>query len=110
MSFVIFPNCGCRLGRLRPGFVRRTISIGIGIQIAVSSVGAADQNTPNNAVHTLVGPLLMVTYAYLTKSLWLLPYALIWIAHIGLDRMLGFGLKYPTRFGDTHLRKMTVEK
>lgn len=29
--------------------------------------------------------------------------ALIWTAHIGLDRMLGFGLKYPTRFKDTHL-------
>ena len=58
-----------------------------------------------NLVHTLVGPFLIVAYAYLTQSLWLLPYALIWTAHIGLDRMLGFGLKYPTRFGDTHLRK-----
>lgn len=58
-----------------------------------------------NLVHTLVGPFLIVAYAYLTKSLWLLPYALIWTAHIGLDRMLGFGLKYPTRFADTHLRK-----
>jgi Domain of unknown function (DUF4260) len=28
---------------------------------------------------------------------------LIWIAHIGFDRALGYGLKYPTRFGDTHL-------
>ena len=62
-----------------------------------------------NLVHTLVGPFLIVAYAYLTKSLWLLPYALIWTAHIGLDRMLGFGLKYPTRFGDTHLGR-TDEK
>jgi hypothetical protein len=29
--------------------------------------------------------------------------ALIWVAHIGFDRMLGFGLKYPSRFKDTHL-------
>jgi hypothetical protein len=28
---------------------------------------------------------------------------LIWTAHIGFDRMLGYGLKYPTRFKDTHL-------
>jgi len=28
---------------------------------------------------------------------------LIWIAHIGFDRTLGYGLKYPTAFGDTHL-------
>lgn len=29
--------------------------------------------------------------------------SLIWVAHIGCDRMLEFGLKYPTRFKDTHL-------
>jgi hypothetical protein len=29
---------------------------------------------------------------------------MIWIAHIGMDRMLGFGLKYPTRFNATHLQ------
>jgi len=29
--------------------------------------------------------------------------ALIWIAHIGFDRMLGYGLKYGTAFGHTHL-------
>jgi hypothetical protein len=56
-----------------------------------------------NLIHTLAVPFLIIAYAYLTKSLWLLPYALIWTAHIGLDRMLGFGLKYPTRFRDTHL-------
>jgi len=34
----------------------------------------------------------------------ILPYALIWISHIGFDRMLGYGLKYPTQFRDTHLQ------
>src|SRR6201997_2154221 len=58
-----------------------------------------------NLAHTLVGPFLIVAYAYLTKSLWLLPYALIWTAHIGLGRMLGFRLKYSTRFRGTHLGK-----
>jgi Domain of unknown function (DUF4260) len=28
---------------------------------------------------------------------------LIWVAHIGLDRMLGYGLNYESGFGDTHL-------
>jgi hypothetical protein len=31
---------------------------------------------------------------------------LIWIAHIGFDRALGYGLKYPTGFGDTHLARI----
>jgi hypothetical protein len=29
---------------------------------------------------------------------------LILVAHIGVDRALGFGLKYASAFGDTHLR------
>jgi hypothetical protein len=37
--------------------------------------------------------------------MWLLPYGLIWIVHIGMDRMLGFGLKYPTGFKETHLQR-----
>ena len=32
--------------------------------------------------------------------------ALVWFAHIGADRMLGYGLKYPTGFGDTHLGRV----
>jgi hypothetical protein len=31
---------------------------------------------------------------------------LIWIAHIGFDRMLGYGLKYPSGFKDTHLGRL----
>ena len=57
-----------------------------------------------NIVHTLIGPLLLIGSAVVGRSFWLLPYGLIWIAHIALDRLLGFGLKYPTRFNDTHLQ------
>ena len=32
-----------------------------------------------------------------------LPAGLIWLAHIGFDRALGYGLKYEAGFGHTHL-------
>jgi hypothetical protein len=32
--------------------------------------------------------------------------ALIWLAHIGFDRALAYGLKYPVAFGDTHLGRI----
>ena len=32
--------------------------------------------------------------------------ALIWLAHIGMDRLLGYGLKYPSAFKDTHLQRV----
>jgi hypothetical protein len=35
-----------------------------------------------------------------------LPFSLIWLAHIGFDRLLGYGLKYPTAFKDTHLGRV----
>ena len=35
-----------------------------------------------------------------------LALGLIWIAHIGMDRMLGYGLKYASGFGDTHLGRI----
>jgi hypothetical protein len=61
--------------------------------------------TVYNLVHTLTGPLVLIGYSIFAMHFWLLPYGLIWTAHIGMDRMLGFGLKYPTRFNDTHLQR-----
>ena len=68
--------------------------------VANTKIGA----TIYNAVHTLTGPLLLVAYALLTAHSALLPYGLTWTTHVGMDRMLGFGLKYPTQFKDTHLQ------
>jgi len=68
--------------------------------VANAKIGA----TIYNGVHTLTGPLLLVACALLTAHSALLPYSLIWTTHIGMDRMLGLGLKYPTQFKDTHLQ------
>jgi len=59
-----------------------------------------------NVVHTLVAPLLLIGPSVAFKQSWLVPYGLIWTAHIGIDRLLGYGLKYPTRFRDTHLQRL----
>ena len=32
--------------------------------------------------------------------------ALIWLSHIGMDRAIGYGLKYPSAFKDTHLQRL----
>jgi hypothetical protein len=57
-------------------------------------------------VHTSAAPILLLGVAIVAPLPALEPYALIWLAHIGMDRMLGFGLKYPTRFQDTHLQRV----
>jgi hypothetical protein len=57
-----------------------------------------------NLVHTSSVPILLLGVAIVAPLPALEPYALIWLAHIGMDRMLGFGLKYAKRFQDTHLQ------
>ena len=59
-----------------------------------------------NLVHTSAAPILLLGVAVVAPLPALEPYTLIWLAHIGMDRMLGFGLKYPTRFRDTHLQQV----
>jgi hypothetical protein len=59
-----------------------------------------------NAVHTYALPTVLITLAFAARWTPGIHLALIWFAHIGMDRMLGFGLKYPTAFKDTHLQRV----
>jgi hypothetical protein len=63
-----------------------------------------------NTTHSTLGPFLLAFasqldfmkpgFAHIPA---LLPLALIWFAHVGFDRALGYGLKYASGFSDTHL-------
>ena len=54
-----------------------------------------------NAAHNYVGPIGVIAAAQVDARL--LPFGLIWAAHVAFDRALGYGLKYGSAFGDTHL-------
>jgi len=57
-----------------------------------------------NTMHTYVVPATLALSALLLHSdALLLPIALIWVNHIGVDRLLGYGLKFREGFGFTHL-------
>ncbi len=56
-----------------------------------------------NAFHTYVAPVVLALSALLLHARGLSPLALIWANHIGVDRLLGFGLKYADGFRWTHL-------
>ena len=59
-----------------------------------------------NLVHTDALPLALAAVSAGLRQSGLLMFALIWLAHIGADRALGYGLKYPTFFKDTHLQRV----
>jgi hypothetical protein len=67
--------------------------------LANSRAGAALYNF----AHTLLTPGILLAIGFLAGKTFL-PLALIWTAHIGLDHLLGYGLKYPAHFKDTHLQ------
>lgn len=60
-----------------------------------------------NAVHSYVGAVALLTLGFLLASPITLFAGLIWCAHIGFDRALGYGLKYATGFKDTHLGRLS---
>jgi hypothetical protein len=59
-----------------------------------------------DAVHTTLAPLALGAAGVLAGADLAVQVALIWLAHIGADRLLGYGLKYPTGFKDTHLQRV----
>jgi hypothetical protein len=54
-----------------------------------------------NASHTYAGPVALGIASIPFRGLLLL--AVIWAAHIAMDRALGYGLKYADSFDHTHL-------
>ena len=59
-----------------------------------------------NVVHTYVLPLSLLTAGLLTKNTLIVQLTLIWLSHIGFDRVQAYGLKYPTAFKDTHFNRI----
>ena len=60
-----------------------------------------------DCLHTTLAPAALIGLAVITGYLPLATIgAAIWAAHIGYDRMLGYGLKYPTGYKDTHLGRL----
>ena len=62
-----------------------------------------------NAAHSYIAPMAMITAGFGFAPPLLLSVAMIWLAHIGFDRALGYGLKYSAGFGFTHLGRIGRE-
>jgi hypothetical protein len=59
-----------------------------------------------NAAHSYMVPVTLMTAGFALAQPLILSVALIWMAHIGIDRALGYGLKYSAGFGFTHLGRI----
>jgi len=59
-----------------------------------------------NAAHSYMAPVALLTTGFAVAEPLVLSIAMIWLAHIGIDRALGYGLKYQAGFGFTHLGRL----
>ena len=59
-----------------------------------------------NLVHTIIFPLTLAIFSVFNDSNLGLQIALIWIAHIGMDRAFGYGFKYAGEFKQTHFSRI----
>ncbi len=59
-----------------------------------------------DVAHTYVLPVGLAGAGVVGGSDTAVKLALIWLTHIGVDRAVGYGLKYPTHFKDTHLQRV----
>jgi len=56
-----------------------------------------------NVGHSYLAPTLLTFFGWNQKNSLLIAIGVIWLGHIGWDRFFGYGLKYDSRFKDTHL-------
>jgi hypothetical protein len=62
--------------------------------------------TVYNLMHMAAAPLALLVIGVATNEEVVEAVAVIWFVHIGLDRALGYGLKYDDAFGHTHLGRI----
>jgi len=59
-----------------------------------------------NAVHATIGPVALFAVGMAVPDPAVAAVACIWAAHVGLDRAIGYGLKYGSGFAFTHLGRI----
>jgi hypothetical protein len=76
--------------------------LSMGGYLAGPTIGAAAYD----AAHTYALPVALAAAGLLVDAETAVQLGLIWLTHIGVDRAVGYGLKYPSGFKDTHLQRV----
>jgi len=76
------------------------------VSLAAYAAGPRGGSIVYNALHSTIGPAILGLAGLLLGHSLPVAIAAVWAAHVGFDRVLGYGLKYATGFGDTHLGRI----
>ncbi len=76
------------------------------ISLAAYLAGPGTGAIVYNAAHSTVIPAALAALGLALSQPLMVSLAIIWLAHIGMDRAVGYGLKYQAGFGFTHLGRI----
>ena len=63
-----------------------------------------------NLGHLYAGGVALALIGLLVGQPGLIAAGAVWVAHVGIDRALGYGLKLPSGFQDTHLGRIGKDR
>jgi uncharacterized protein DUF4260 len=76
------------------------------LSLAAYLAGTGTGAVVYNAAHSTLLPLALMALGLALPEPLIRSLAIIWLAHIGMDRAVGYGLKYQAGFGFTHLGRL----
>ena len=89
-----------------PWWLLLVLALAPDLSIAAYAAGPSVGAATYNIAHTYVLPIALTLVGVLAEIDGAVAVGLVWIAHIGIDRAIGYGLKYPTSFRETHLQRV----
>jgi hypothetical protein len=100
VAILLYRELGVAWWVFAAGFLAPDLAIAA--YLAGPRIGAVAYNT----VHTYLWGALLFGLGLFESHAWLMAIGLIWTAHVAVDRLVGFGLKYPDGFRRTHLQRV----
>lgn len=76
------------------------------LTLALYPVNQRAASIAYNLAHTIVFPLLLAALSYFNDSSMGIQLSLIWLAHIGMDHVFGYGFKYLGEMKETHFSRV----
>lgn len=80
--------------------------LAVDVSMAGYAAGPSTGAMTYNALHSWVPGFAVLALGMFGGIDWLVLAGAVLVAHVGMDRMMGYGLKYPTSFADTHLGRI----
>jgi hypothetical protein len=76
------------------------------LTLALYAVSKRAGSIAYNLVHAIFLPLLLAALSYFNGSSLGIQLSLIWLAHIGMDHLFGYGFKYLGEMKATHFSRV----